>query len=58
MKDNTLVNKIRSCPGPKKCFTGIATDYLGQFSVMCDCGWEGPSRKTEEEAILAWNKRG
>lgn len=25
--------------------------------VKCKCGWTGPDKKTQEEAIKAWDKR-
>jgi hypothetical protein len=30
---------------------------IGNIAVYCTCGWIGPSRHTEEEAIAAWNLR-
>jgi predicted DsbA family dithiol-disulfide isomerase len=62
-----VIELKRTCPF---CITGTAeiarkrlgNDYVNvAFAARCRnlaCGAEGPSRKTEEEAALAWETRG
>jgi Lar family restriction alleviation protein len=39
-----------------KCKDGFSGDATG-FSVNCDCGVIGPTAKTMEAAVSAWNVR-
>lgn len=40
-------------PGEDAIVSGMA----GSCTVQCDCGGQGPWRKTTDEAIAAWNRR-
>lgn len=52
--------RLKPCPAGHE---GAEVSYAGygQYQVFCGqaalCGWQGPKRDTEEEAIAAWNER-
>jgi len=52
---------LKECPFEHIGFSGglvVVSNGIEQYFVLCDiCGAEGPSGKTEEEAIELWNKR-
>jgi hypothetical protein len=35
--------------------TGTVQIGIGWYFQRCSCGMQGPSRKTREEAVAAWN---
>jgi|MudIll2142460700_1097286.scaffolds.fasta_scaffold02644_9 hypothetical protein len=55
---------MNSCPGCGKeenlrlCVVHITFwNNSNRYFVKCKCGWIGPEKKTEEDAVEAWNKR-
>jgi hypothetical protein len=60
MIDGRDLHKIAPCPNAR-CSRGLDSAYvvgeLGMYNVVCDCGWRGPRRCTEMEAIDVWGWR-
>ena len=56
-----MSEELQPCPFKHEGFSGglvVVSNGVKQYSVLCDiCGAEGPTGKTETEAIESWNRR-
>ncbi len=53
-----MSEKLKQCPfcGGKRVSIYMARDWRRRVAI-CNCGVEGPSKKTNQLAIKAWNRR-
>lgn len=60
---DALVEQLKPCPNPDCTDSPQVTNTIAGYKwwqVECgqdDCGWIGPARDSEAEAITAWNHR-